>query len=125
LTVANERGHYGKNGVPHVGQDPRRAATIYVDRTPSSTGAWILGTIAIGGAVLFARHQSQQIEQLYKTSGLPYQSFSAGLRESVKSLPMRASASLHSLAERVRPKNSKKISMSAPSTPKTPKSEGA
>ena len=96
----NERGQYGPS---RVGQIP---TTVYVEREPSSIGAWILGTIAIGGAVLWARHQSRQIEQLYKTAGLPQQSFATSLRQSAKSLPSRASASLHGLAERVRPKRS-------------------
>jgi len=72
-------------------------AAVYVEREPSSVGAWILGTIAVGGAVLWARHQSRQIEQLYKTAGLPQQSFAEGLRQG-------AGASLRGLAERVRPK---------------------
>ena len=95
----NDRGQYGSS---RVGQSP--PTTVYVAREPSSTATWILGTIAVGGAVLWARHQSQQIEQLYKTAGLPQQSFAAGLRESARSLPSRASASLRGLAERVRPK---------------------
>lgn len=98
----NGRGQYGSS---HVGQIPQ-ATTVYVEREPSSIGKWILGTIAIGGAVLWARHQSQQIEQLYTTAGLPHQSFASGLRQSARSLPSRASASLHDLAERVRPKKS-------------------
>lgn len=99
----NERGQYGSNGSPRVGQIP-----VYVERESSSVGAWILGTILVGGSVLWARHQSQQIEQLYKTAGLPHQSFTSSLRSSVRSLPSRASASLHGLAERVRPKKSEK-----------------
>jgi hypothetical protein len=98
----NARGQYGSS---RVGQIPQ-AATVYVAREPSSVGAWILGTIAVGGAVLWARHQSKQIEQLYKMAGLPEQSFAADLRQSARSLPSRASASLHDLAERVRPKRS-------------------
>jgi hypothetical protein len=60
-------------------------------------GAWILGTIAVGGALLWGRHQAKQIEQLYKTAGLPHQSFAGSLRQS-------AGASLRGLADRVRPK---------------------
>lgn len=73
--------------------------TVYVEREPASTGAWIAGTIVIGGALLWAGYQSHQIAQLYKTSGLPRQSFTETMRES-------ASTSLHGLAERVRPKRS-------------------
>jgi len=91
----NDRGQYG---APRVGQIPSRAATVYVERAPSSSvGTWILGTLAVGGAVLWARHQSKQIGQLYKTAGLPQQSFPKSLRQD-------AVASLHGLVERVRPK---------------------
>ena len=89
----NGRGQYGS---PHVGQIPR-TATVYVEREPSSAGAWILGTLAVGGAVLWARHQSKQIGQLYKTAGLPQQSFPSSLRQD-------AVASLQGLVQRVRPK---------------------
>jgi len=91
----NDRGQYG---APRVGQTPPRATTVYVERAPSSSiGTWILGTLAVGGAVLWARHQSKQIGQLYKTTGLPQQSFPKSLRQD-------AVASLRGLAERVRPK---------------------
>ena len=89
--MANARGYYGNNGVSHVGQ------TVYVEPAKSSIGKWLLGAVAIGGAVLFARHQSQQIEQLYKTSGLPHQSFASSLRQ-------EAGASLRKLTDRVRSK---------------------
>jgi len=96
--MANDRGQYGKNDETRVG------ATVYVDRAPStSIGAWILGTIAVGGVVLWARHQGKQIEQLYKTAGIPHQSFAADLGQSAKALPSKTSAALHGLAERVRP----------------------
>lgn len=82
--MANERGHYGNNGT-RVGQVP-----IYVEREHSSIGKWLLGAVAVGGAVLYARHQSRQIEQLYRTSGVPYQTFTGTLRESARALPTRA-----------------------------------
>lgn len=85
----SERGHYGKNGVsrgPFMGANP---STIYVERAPTSTGAWIIGILATGGAVLWARHQTKQIEQLYKTSGMPYQSFAGSLGQSARSIPSR------------------------------------
>ena len=88
----NGRGQYG---APRVGQSPSRTTTVYVEREPSSAGR-ILSAIAIVGSVLWTRHQSRQIEQLYKTAGLPYQSFTASLRQGV-------GASLRGLAERVRP----------------------
>jgi hypothetical protein len=96
----NDRGQYGK---PRVGQVPQHAATVYVERESSSTGAWILGALAVGGAVLWARHQSRQVEQLYRTSGLPYQSFTGSLREHAKSLPSRAQQTFRGVTARVRP----------------------
>ena len=95
----NDRGHYGKNGAPRVGEAP----TIYVEREGSSTGAWILGALAVGGAVLWARHQSRQVEQLYRTSGLPYQSFTGSLRERARALPSRAQQTFRGVTSRVRP----------------------
>jgi len=94
--MSNERGHYGNgNNVPRVGQDPR---TIYVAREHgSSIGKWLLGAVAIGGGILLVRHQSRQIEQLYKTTGTPYQSFTGSLRESVRELPTRARAAYRGL----------------------------
>ena len=92
--MVNARGQYG---APRVGQLSPQAATVYVEREPSSVIAWILGTIAVGGAVLWARHQSRQIEQLSKTAGLPHQSFASSLRQG-------AGASLRGLAERAQPK---------------------
>jgi hypothetical protein len=85
----SERGHYGP---ARTGQIALPATTVYVEREPSAV-ARIFGTIAVVGAALWARHQSRQIEQLYKTTGLPYQSFTAS-----------AGASLRGLAARVRPK---------------------
>ena len=90
----NARGQYGSL---RVGQMIPTPAAVYVEREPSSVVTWILGTIAVGGAVLWARHQSRQIEQLSKTSGLPHQSFASSLRQG-------AGASLRGLAERVQPK---------------------
>ena len=90
----NARGQYG---APLVGQVVPAPAAVYVEREPSSAGAWILGTAAVVGAVLWGRHQSRQIEQLYKTAGLPHQSFAASSLQG-------AGASLRGLAERVRPK---------------------
>ena len=101
--MVNDRGQYGsprrgspRVGSPLVGQVPPRVATVYVERKPSSV-VRILSAIAVVGSVLWTRHQSQQIEQLYKTAGLPYQGFASSLRQG-------AGASLRGLAERVRPK---------------------
>ena len=96
----SERGQYG---TPRVGQRPPGATTVYVERKSSSVVPWILGTIAVGGAVLWARHQSRQIERLYNTAGLPHQSFPEGLRQGAGASLQGAGASLRRLAERVRP----------------------
>jgi len=85
----SERGHYGKNDVgmgPFVGATP---STFYVERSPPSTGAWIIGILATGGAVLWARHQSKQIEQLYKASDMSYQTFASSLGQSARAIPSR------------------------------------
>lgn len=89
----NDRGQYGS---PRVGQMAPRTTTVYVEREPSSI-ARILGGIVVVGGALWARHQSKQIEQLYKTSGQPYQSFAGSLRQG-------AGSTLRGLADRVRPK---------------------
>jgi hypothetical protein len=94
--MSSERGHYGRNGVSWIGQVPQHPTTVLVEHK-SSTGAWILGTLAVGGALLWARHQSRQMEQIYQTSGMPYQSFAAGLRESAKTLSGRASETLRGI----------------------------
>ena len=90
----NGRGQYG---APRMGQIvPERVTTVYVE-PEKSTVSWILTSLAVGGALLWAQHQSQQIEQLYKKAGLPHQSFAGSLRQGARS-------SLHALAERVKPK---------------------
>ena len=108
--MSNERGHYGNNsrghyGNSHVGADPRtEPRTIYVEREHSSSiGKLLLGAVAIGGGILFMRHQSQQIEQLYKGSGVPYQTFTGSLRETARELPTRARQAYRGLTGRVRP----------------------
>lgn len=77
--MGNERGHYGRNGIS-VGADAPR---IIVEHGGPSIGTWLLGAVVVGGAVLYARHQSKQIEQLSKSSGVPYQSFTGSLREAL------------------------------------------
>jgi hypothetical protein len=100
--MANARGHYGNSrGTARIGQAP---STIYVERAPTSTLTWIFGALAVGGAVLWARQQSQQINKLSKKEHVPQPSFGESLRADVKALPARASETLHSLAEVVKPK---------------------
>jgi hypothetical protein len=71
----NDRGTYGR---AIVGADlaPRRP----------SHGTGLVGALVVVGAVLWARHQSRQIERLYAAAGLPHQSFAAGLRERTREL---------------------------------------
>jgi hypothetical protein len=96
--MSNGRGQYGNNGVI-VGQAP--PTTIYVERQSSSIGAWLLGAVVVGGGILYARHQSQQIAQLYKKGGMPYQTFTGSLREA---LPTRARQTYRAITGYVRPK---------------------
>jgi hypothetical protein len=77
--MGNERGHYGRNGVSIGAEAPR----IIVEHGGPSIGTWLLGAVVVGGAVLYARHQSRQIEQLSKSSGVPYQSFTGSLRQAL------------------------------------------
>lgn len=79
------RGHYGANGVAYVGQAPTRQSTVYVERDRSSLPL-VLGAISLGASLLWARHQSRQIEQISKASGIPYKSFTSDLRERARSL---------------------------------------
>jgi hypothetical protein len=100
--MANERGYYGRNGVSSVS---RVGATVYVEKKGASIGTWLLGAAVIGGGILYARHQSQQIEKLYKTGDLPYQTFAGSLREDVRALPARAREAYRGFTARVRPSN--------------------
>lgn len=72
---------------------------VYVGASSDSGGSsvfgWIVGALVVGGGILWARHQSQQVERLYATSGLPYQSFAGSLRAS-------AGNAMHGIAARVR-----------------------
>lgn len=103
--MANERGSYGKNGVSREGiallrgmyGAPRMGAEIYVEQL-SSTWKWIVGAMAVGGAVLWARHTSAQIGQLYAKTGLSREGFVHSLRTGVKQLPGRTRAALRGFA---------------------------
>lgn len=97
--MSNERGCYGKSGT-RVGA----SSTTHVGvEHSSSIGAWVIGAVAVGGAIFFARHQAKQIEQLYKTSGLPYQSFTGSLREGASALPAKARSAYRNLTTRKAP----------------------
>lgn len=85
----SERGTYGR---VRVGADESRGASL---------GTWIVGGLLVGGAVLWARHQSAQLEKLYATEGLPYQSFGANLRERTRALSSTAGEKIHALTRRL------------------------
>ncbi len=87
----NTRGTYG---TPVIGADP-------YDRG-SSLGTWIVGGIVVGGAVLWMKHQSDQIEKLYAAAGLPHRSFVEGLRGRSRELSGAARERFHGLAQRFR-----------------------
>jgi hypothetical protein len=96
--MMNPRGHYGS---ARVGQT---TIPVYIERMPvapardaRSVLSWILGGLVIGGAFLWTRHQSKQIEQLNKKVGLPHNSFLSSLRHGT-------AASLRLLAERTQPR---------------------
>jgi hypothetical protein len=64
---------------------------------------WVVGGLAIGGALLWAKYQTDQVNRLYTKSGLSHESFVESLREGARALPSRASASLRGLANRINP----------------------
>lgn len=90
-----DRGTYG----PLVGAD-----VYYVQPKSSSWGTWIVGGLVVGGAVLWARHQSDQIGKLYATAGLPHESFTDNLRQRSRELSSAAGEKLHALSQRFRAK---------------------
>ena len=70
------------------------------DACGSSWGTWVVGGLLVGSAVLWARHQSTQIEKLYAAAGLPHQSFLGNLRERSKELSTAAREKYHVLMQR-------------------------
>jgi hypothetical protein len=109
--MANDRGTYGHNGVSRESVASLRG-TYGVSRLGadphgqrgSSIGTWIIGGLVVGGAVLWAKHQSDQVEKLYAQAGLPHQSFVEGLRERSKELSGAAREKIHGLTQRFRTK---------------------
>lgn len=79
--MANDRGTYGS-------RDGHRSSPL----------RWIVGAAAVGGALLWMRHVSREIEVLYKHAGLPHQSFTQGLRADARALPGRTRAALRGFA---------------------------
>ena len=92
----SQRGVYGK---PLMGAD-----VYYVQRGGSSFGTWLVGGLLVGGAVLWAKHQSDQIEKLYSATGLPHESFAQDLRARGKALTAAAGEKIHDITRRFAPK---------------------
>lgn len=100
----SERGCYGT---------PLRigATAVSGDGGGSSWGTWIVGGLVVGGAVLWARHQSAQIDKLYSVAGLPRQSFVSDLRARTSALSGAAREKIHALT---RPRLGAKSASSTP-----------
>ena len=89
----SDRGTYGKS---LVGAD-----VYYVQPRGSSLGTWLVGGLLVGGAVLWAKHQGDQIAKLSAEAGLPHQSFGASLRERSKELSASARETFQGLSRRL------------------------
>jgi hypothetical protein len=87
----SQRGVYGK---------PLMGADVYYVQRGSSLGTWIVGGLLVGGAVLWAKHQSNQLEKLYTTSGLPYEGFARSLGVRTRELSGVAREKFHGLTQR-------------------------
>lgn len=62
-------------------------------------GMMLLGGVAVGVMALWAKHQSDQIEKLYATTGLPYQSFSRSLSSRTRQLSDAAREKFRGLSQ--------------------------
>jgi hypothetical protein len=82
-----ERGTYGKTV---IGADNTRGASV---------GKWIVGAVVLGGAVLWAQHQSDQIKKLYSATDLPHQSFLEDLRARSSTLAGATRSGVHSFRQ--------------------------
>jgi len=85
----NSRGAYGETSAA-VSREPK-----------SLLGTWVVGGLLVGGAVLWARHQSSQLEKLYASGGLPYQTFGASLRAQTRELSSTALEKIQELTRRL------------------------
>jgi len=81
-----DRGTYGKTRTNHC------------NTSGPPIGKWIVGAVVVGGVVLWAKHQSDQIEKLYSSAGLPHQSFIDDLRSRSSALSGAARAGVHSFS---------------------------
>jgi hypothetical protein len=80
----------GVYGVPFVGAD-------HSERRGHSLVTWLVGGLVVGGAVLWAKHQSDQIQKLSSAAGVPYEGFGQHMRESARALPSRARSTYQDL----------------------------
>jgi hypothetical protein len=85
-----ERGTYGRT---RVGAEPYGHRGL-------SFGTMLLGGFAVGVAVLWAKHQSDQLKKLYATSGLPYDGFARSLGARTRELSGAAREKFQGLAQR-------------------------
>lgn len=67
--------------------------------TASSTGIWVVGSLLVGGALLWANHQSHQIDRLYAAVGLPQQSFVEDLSRQSKELTSAVRAKMRVISQ--------------------------
>lgn len=89
-----ERGNYGSRTV--IGAAPARSTG-----EGTSVAKWIVGVVVVGGAVLWVKHQSDQITRLSSAAGVSYPSFSEDLRADARALSTRAGSALHGLSRRL------------------------
>lgn len=95
MPMVSGRGVYG---APLLGASfPEGQGARYADARGTSLGAWLVGGLLVGGAVLWAKHQSSQIEKLYATAGLPHQSFVESLRARSREISSTAREKIHRL----------------------------
>jgi len=88
--MSNERGHYGRTT---IGADaPSRGHSI---------GTWIVGGLVVGGAILWARHQSTQVARLYAASDLPYETFGQDLRARTRKIASSAGEKIQGIGRRL------------------------
>jgi hypothetical protein len=84
------RGTYGKTAIGADGTTGR-----------PSIGKWIVGGLLVGSAVLWAKHQSDQIAKLYSAAGIPHQNFIEDLRVRSSTLSGAAHAGFNRFKQRL------------------------
>lgn len=91
----SERGTYGRR--VNIGQVVGAAQ----EQSGTSIGKIVVGTLVVGGAILWLKHQSEQIEKLSAKADVPYESFTESLREDVKAIPAAAKEGYQALKDRL------------------------